>query len=211
MNKTDDGSWSIIGAIVLAAGSSTRMGAHNKLLLKVYERSVVAHSIDVLRTAHIAPILIVTGHDASALQACILEECGATTKDDLEFVHNPNHEEGMASSIRCGAAAIAPRCDAFFICLADMPQLRAQTLHMLKSAHTSSPHISITRPMHNNTFGHPVLFDRKHAKAMQKLRGDIGARSIVQEHTDTLCILKVNDPGVSFDVDTPLCFSHLKA
>jgi molybdenum cofactor cytidylyltransferase len=101
----------MLSAILLAAGSSRRMGANNKLLLPWKGRPIVAVTAANLLAAGLDEVIVVTGYESIAVVAAL----GSLP---IRLVHNPRFEEGMTSSIQAGVAKAAGT--GYMICLADM-------------------------------------------------------------------------------------------
>ena len=107
---------------------------------------------------------------------------------------------GMGHSLAAGVRA-ARHLDFLFVALADMPDIRAETLGRLKDAMTGAA--SIVQPVYRGTPGHPVGFGRRHFPALESLKGDIGAKGVVAAHGDRTLRIEVDDPGVLTDYDVP--------
>ncbi|MFL5659625.1 MAG: NTP transferase domain-containing protein [Ktedonobacteraceae bacterium] len=87
-------------AIILAAGSSSRMGGgRHKLLLPLEDRPVLAHVIDATLTSQARPILVVLGHQADQVRAHI---AAYATHPDITLIENPDYLQGMSTSMRVG-------------------------------------------------------------------------------------------------------------
>lgn len=101
-----------VAGIVLAAGSSVRMG-RNKLLLELAGQSVVRRAVSRALAA-LDPVIVVLGHDADRVRQ---ELAGLSCR----IVGNPEHGRGMETSVRAGVAALPADADAAVMLLADMP------------------------------------------------------------------------------------------
>ena len=107
---------------------------------------------------------------------------------------------GMAHSLAAGVRA-GRQLDFLFIALADMPNVRAKTLHRLKHAVAGTEFI--VQPAYHGTPGHPVGFGSLYFRELESLTGDIGAKRVVAAHHDRTVRIDVDDPGVLMDIDTP--------
>lgn len=192
-----------VTAVVLAAGRSARMGARNKLLLQHRGVPLLRHALDTLAAAGLDDVVVVTGHEAAAVEAAVRDRA-------VRVVHNTAYAEGMASSIRCGVAAAAPPHRVLLV-LGDMPSVRPATLRRLLAAHAEAPAPAIVQPRHAGRPGHPVLFDAAFRAELLALAGDVGARAVLQAHPGALVRVEVDDPGVLLDVDTPSAYAALGA
>ncbi|MBS1723087.1 MAG: nucleotidyltransferase family protein [Armatimonadetes bacterium] len=182
-----------VEALVLAAGTSSRMG-QNKLLLPWDGSSVVGSLVTTLKAVGLAP-LVVTGHESEKVTAAV---AGART------VFNPNYRDGMGHSIAAGVCALS-EADGVLIVLGDMPGLRIDVLKLILSEGARYSGNHIVRPSYeNDTEGHPVLFGSEHFPALSVLTGDIGAKAIVDSNRDRLVLLPVG--GRYDDIDTEADF-----
>jgi molybdenum cofactor cytidylyltransferase len=124
----------------------------------------------------------------------------------LKIVVNPDYQEGMASSLRAGIAALDPLSQAVLIVLADQPCVLPETLDRLIAHYQSMGHQStgaqIVIPTYKGFRGNPVLLDRSVFQEVMQIRGDVGCRAIFGTHTENISKLAVDDAGILFDVDT---------
>src|SRR5438094_7956696 len=94
-------------AIILAAGSSSRMGAgRHKLLLPLGDRSVLAHVLEATLASHARPIILVLGHEAEQVRASIFQY---TTHPSITLVENSDYLQGMSTSLRVGLQALVTK------------------------------------------------------------------------------------------------------
>jgi molybdenum cofactor cytidylyltransferase len=183
----------MVSAIVLAAGESRRMG-RPKQLLRLGERTLLDLTLDNVRKSSVDEIILVLGSSAAEIQQQV-------STQGVKIVVNPAYQEGMASSLRAGIAALDPRSQAALIVLADQPCIRPTTLNRLIEHHGSTrPQIVI--PTYRGFRGNPVLLDRSVFSEVMEIRGDIGCRAIFGSHAENISKLEVDDPGILLDVDT---------
>ena len=184
-----------VGAIVLAAGRSTRMGALNKLLAPVGGEPMLTRVVRGLVDARIDPIVVVTGHDEAAVQA-------ACADLPVGFAYNADFARGMSTSLRCGVTAIAidPDVDGALVALGDMPWIEPSHLERLVRAFRSSA--DIVAPRFGGRRGNPVLFGRDHFPALRRATGDAGARSVLAQQASGVRWVDMPDDAIHRDVDT---------
>src|SRR5262249_55661367 len=182
-----------IGAVVLAAGLSRRMGA-NKLLIPVRGAPMVARAVDALLESPARPVVVVLGHQAGEVRAALAGRA-------VTFVDNPDYATGLSTSLRAGIAALGA-VDGAIVCLGDMPWVRAEHVKALIAAFDPGAGRTICVPVHEGKRGNPVLLGARHFAAVQRLTGDVGARALIEEHADEVCAVPVGDGGVTIDVDT---------
>lgn len=183
-------------AIVLAAGSATRMGDANKLLADVDGAPIVRHVLHALSDPRIVDRVIVTGHDAEAVRATL-------TDDDVRFIHNAEYAAGISTSIRAGVAALAGDLDAALIAPGDMPWLTSGDVRTILDAFEPAGPATVWIPIRNERRGNPVLWARSHFPALLRLTGDIGGRQLFPRLGGEIREVPVGGRGVLMDVDTP--------
>lgn len=184
-----------IAALVLAAGSSSRMGGANKLLCEVDGVPMVRRAVNAALASRCVSVQVVTGHQAEAVAATL---AGL----DVECLHNPAHATGMASSLRTGLAALPDEADAVVVVLADMPRVDALLIDRLIAAwDPRAPRI--VAPVRGGRRGNPILWPRALVAEMAAVEGDVGARSLLQTHADSVTRIEWDDDAIFADVDTP--------
>jgi molybdenum cofactor cytidylyltransferase len=181
-----------LAAIVLAAGASTRFGSA-KQLVRVAGRpllhSALAHAGEVAGTA----VTVVLGARAAEL-APLLRHSSASV------LINRDWQEGMASSIRLAVSRLPVGCSGVLLMVVDQAALTADDLKRLVSAWRRQPgYIAAAR--YGTTTGVPAIFPRSMFADLQGLRGDIGARMLLQRNPDR--VIRVPMPSAALDIDTP--------
>ena len=190
-----------IAAIVLAAGRASRMGS-NKLIAELGGEPIVRRTVRGVLGSRARPVIVVTGHQADAVRA-------ALAGLEVRFVHNPDHAEGMSTSLRAGIAAAGP-VDAALICLADMPRLGPAHLDAVIEAYRAGEPTQIIVPTCDRKRGNPVLWPRHYFAEIAALTGDVGARSLIERHADHVRLFALDDPAILVDVDTPAALDELR-
>ncbi|MEM9634847.1 MAG: molybdopterin-binding/glycosyltransferase family 2 protein [Pseudomonadota bacterium] len=184
-----------IGAIILGAGKSSRMGGPNKLLAHLDGKALIRHAAEAAHEAGLTQTVLVTGHLAA--------EVGAAVSDlDLSIAHNPDFADGMAGSIRTGMNALAPDLDAVIVLLGDMPRIGAAILRRLIDAYRESDSNLIVTATAEGKRGNPVLWDRRFFNDLKSLSGDIGARHIIADNPGFVSEVEIG-PAARLDLDTP--------
>lgn len=201
--RASDGAGNV-WAVVLAAGRSTRMGRVNKLLSAVDGKPMVARIVTMLKKCALGGISVVLGHQAEKLRQ-------ALPAHKLHFTRNKQFKKGMASSIRCGVAALKDDVDAALIVLADMPRVQVLTVASLVAALNPEEGRTIAVPRYRGKRGNPVLFARQHFEELMTLEGDKGAQGVLIDNAAAVIEVAVDDPGVLMDVDTKEMLQELEA
>lgn len=193
-----------IGAVVLAAGTSSRMG-EAKQLLRVGERTILQKVIENVRGAGINDVVLVLGHRAETIRESIGSE-----SEKVNIVLNRDYREGMGTSLRTGVVALSPETDAAFIVLADQPFLRPETLQQIAEEYRKSE-AQIVIPIYRGFRGNPVLLSRSVFPEVMALTGDIGCRAIFGSHAEGIVKVAVGDIGILLDVDNREDFERLRS
>jgi molybdenum cofactor cytidylyltransferase len=193
-----------IGAIILAGGSSARMGKA-KQLLPLGDSTVLEQTIANVRGAEVQEIVMVLGASAEAIR----RELHPALLKGLKLVVNEDYLHGMSTSLRAGISALDPRSVAALIILGDQPFIRAQTMDQVVRAYRRS-FAPIFIPEYLGRRGNPVLLDRSVFSEVMALEGDTGCRAIFSNHQDGIAKVEVEDEGILIDIDDPDDYDRLR-
>ncbi|MBL8486658.1 MAG: nucleotidyltransferase family protein [Rhodocyclaceae bacterium] len=192
-----------VGALVLAAGRSTRMGDANKLLATLDGLPFVVRVAEAALAARVAQVLVVTGHEAERIEAALAGR-------PVSFAFNRHFAQGMATSIRCGLAALRQDLEAAVVLLGDMPRVTAGAVDRLVAAFDpADPRIVV--PVREGRRGNPVLWPRRYFREMLELTGDAGARGLIGRHADRVTAVPFETDAIFADADTPEALAALGA
>jgi molybdenum cofactor cytidylyltransferase len=162
-----------IAGVVLAAGSSVRMGT-NKLLLELGGESVLRRVVRRVAEAGLDPVLVVLGHEADRARA----ELGGLPCSPIV---NPDHARGMNTSLGAGIAAIPKEAIAALVALADMPLVTVAMMDELVQRYRRG-----TAPLIVSEYGGiaapPMLYDRALFGELRGLEGDGCGKRAVRRH-----------------------------
>jgi molybdenum cofactor cytidylyltransferase len=189
-----------IAAIVLAAGRSSRMAPHNKLLHLIGGEKMIRCVAATALAGGARPVIVVTGHESQAVGA-------ALHGLDLTVIVNPDYAQGLSTSLRAGLKALPPGIDGALILLGDMPEVEAPVLRALIAAFAGAQAICV--PVHHGRRGNPLLWGSRYFAAMKDLTGDAGAKSLVTRYQDNLIEVEVASDGIFEDVDAPADLDRL--
>jgi len=193
-----------VGAIVLAAGRSTRMG-EAKQLLRLGESTVLGQTLENVRGAGVDEIVLVLGFSAQTIR----EQLPISVTEGLKIVVNQAYEQGMASSLREGISALDPQTEAALVVLADQPFIRPETLNRLIEEHRRT-NAQIVIPLYKGSRGNPVLLDRSVFPEVMALDGDVGCRAIFGSHLEGIVKVEVADVGILLDIDNKDDYERLQ-
>ena len=178
-----------IGAVVAAAGLSSRMGAF-KPLLPFDGVTVIERCVANLRAAGASEIVVVTGHRAEALTAHLR---------DVTLVHNAAYAETqMFDSLCLGLRALSADCDVILLTPGDVPLVKPETVRALLKTKAG-----FACPVCAGRKGHPVALDGKYRDALLRYSGDGGLRGAVAALGIPVTEVEVADAGMPLDLDTP--------
>lgn len=181
-----------VAGVLLAAGTSSRFGAENKLLATLSGEPLVRAAGETLAASDCAPLVAVLGCEADRVR-------DALSGIGYRFVRNPAFEQGQATSVRTGVEALGG-VDAAVFTLGDMPHLAAASVDTLLWAYRADCGTALAAACEGER-GNPVLFDAVHFDALADVTGDVGGREVLLEG-EASALVETGDPGVLRDVDT---------
>lgn len=182
-----------VGIIILAAGSSSRLG-QAKQLLKFKGKTLLEISLHAASDSLAEHMVLVLGANQDQIQQKV-------NLSSYDQVINKNWENGMASSMQAGLKHLLQKheINAVILTLSDQPFIEYKTINQLIFNYLSSKKGIITST-YQNTFGVPVLFDQKYFNELLELQSKEGAKTIIYKHLDD--VEKVDFPKGAVDIDT---------
>lgn len=178
----------MICGLLLAAGSSTRFG-QNKLAKRLpNDLPMALASAKSMRSVVDSMSVVVNSGDKGLMYS----------RESITVVSCPQSHMGMGHSISCGIAH-NKNADGWVIALADMPFIKSGTIQSLVYALRQGALITV--PTFNGRRGHPVGFSKKLYSELVALRGDKGARSVMEKYDTYVEEILCDDPGVLIDID----------
>ena len=184
----------MISAILLAAGKSSRMFGENKLSKEFKNLPLIKHSVKNLLASSVDELIVVLGHQTKIIEKII----GKNKK--LKVFFNKDFESGMASSIKVGINSLSKNNKFFFICLGDMPLVSKNIYNELIKFKNIN---DIIVPTYNGKQGNPILFSQKMKKKITNIKGDVGAKNILELNKDKIFKVKINNKSIITDFNTP--------
>jgi molybdenum cofactor cytidylyltransferase len=192
---------STVGAIVLAAGAATRMGAQ-KQLLRYRGLTLLEHCVGQALEARLNPVIVVVGAGGP-------EVCAAIAAQPVEIVENPAWQSGMGSSLSAGIQSLLnTKADATAVAvlLADQPCVRAEHLIAMRRL-LETGRASAVAAKYSGGLGVPAFFKRELFGALASLPPEAGARRLLRE--PGLHVSAYPLPEAAVDIDTPEDFAQL--
>ncbi len=184
-----------IGAVVLAAGQSRRMG-QPKMVLPWGQTTVIARVAEVLLEAGLAEVIVVTGGSYTDVETALQHL-------PVQTIFNPQYTgNDMLRSLQVGLGKHHENIQATLVALGDQPQIEVDTVRALAEAYqeTGSPLII---PSFNNRRGHPWLVSRTIWPNVFALDAPATLRDFLNQHRDQIHYLTVTTPSILKDLDTP--------
>jgi molybdenum cofactor cytidylyltransferase len=186
-----------VGAVVLAAGGSSRLG-RPKQLLQFRGQSLVRVAVEAAIGAECAPIVVVLGAESERIK---LELIGR----QILFVPNDDWRRGIGSSIRAGVKALE-FCDAIAILACDQPHVTADLIGSLIRIQEET-HQPIVASAYAETLGVPALFAQSCIEKLLSLGDKSGAKSILQAQPND--VAQVAFPEGAIDIDSATDYERL--
>ncbi|MEY8883253.1 NTP transferase domain-containing protein [Donghicola sp. XS_ASV15] len=181
--------------LILAAGASSRMGEADKLLMKL--DGVPCLRIMAERAVATGMrVLVTVPADRPAREA-------ALSGLSVTIVPVRDAAGGMGRSIAAGVSALPRDVTGVIIQPADMPEITTLDLQLFAKAHEAHPNRIWRAITETGSPGHPVLFPAALFSALTALRGDEGARSVIQNHENNLQGITLGGERARLDLDTP--------
>ena len=190
------------GIIILAGGASTRLGKP-KQLLQYHGKTLLNHAVNEAVNAKADAVVVILGKNADLFQNEI-------NKEKVRIVKNKDWEEGMASSVRLGLdtlLTIKPYMDAVIFMVCDQPHISSSVLNDLITTQQKTTKQIVTCN-YGDSIGPPALFHKKYFRELAKLKGDVGARNIIQQNMND--VATVLFPEGKIDIDTEEDYEALK-
>jgi molybdenum cofactor cytidylyltransferase len=192
----------MITSIILAAGLSQRFGSMKALTRINAKENVLQHLQNVLlRLPVINHIIIITGHNAEAIEPHILKHPA------IHLVHNKDYIFGQTSSCQCALRQLDATAQGFFLVPVDFAWLTPEIFeHLLKKFAPEKPSILI--PVFQGHKGHPPLFHRQFKDEILQLKSCEGINSIIHKNTGRIELLETGQERVVASFNTPEEFDH---
>jgi len=184
-----------VAGVVLAAGSSGRLG-EPKPLLCYRGRPFVRRAAEAALAGGLSPVVVV----APSSTVADIERQLADLAPRPTVVVNDDPARGIGSSLSIGAAHVPDEIDAVAVLLADQPLVDAPLVRLIVAAWRDSPAL-VARPVARGRHGHPVVFDGSLLAELRGLDGGRSGRDVVNAHADSAVTVDV-EPDAIFDIDT---------
>ncbi len=191
-------------AVLLAAGSASRMGHRPKCLLLRDGVPLIRRTAQALLDAGIQELVVVLGHYAQAVAPALADL-------PVNLVTNPHPEQGIISSQRLGLQSIATACDAVVMCLADLPLVHTQDISDLLHAFEERPsHTALVFPQVQGQPGNPVVLAASVRQTVLQAGDDFGCQTWRQHHRSMAYPWVSDNLHYITDLDSPTDMAALQ-
>jgi molybdenum cofactor cytidylyltransferase len=186
----------MVGAIILSAGKSERMGSP-KALLQYRGQSFLATILAATASAGLEPAIVVAGHHYDVISQAF---------PNVPIAFNPNYEQGMSTSVQTGIRGLPAGLAGAAIFLVDHPIVDRVIIDSLLARLAPG---RIVVPVHDGRRGHPVIFAADLFTEILELSSDQGLNTVVRRQPERVVEVFVENAGVLRDIDTPEQFARL--
>lgn len=188
-----------IGAVIVAAGMSSRMGDF-KPMMNIGSISIAQRIVATLHQAGVERIIVVTGYNAQQLERHL-------AGNSLIFLRNEAYASTqMFDSAKIGLSYLRDKCDQILFTPVDIPLFTALTV--TKLLESAAP---LACPVCEGKTGHPLLISSSLLDTILSDRGENGLQGAISRCGVTMTQVPVEDPGVLHDADTPEDYQSLLA
>lgn len=195
----------IVGAVILAAGASSRMGRPKALLALPSGETFLARLCSTAQAAGVREVVVVVGHHADlvAIHADAL-------RLPARVVRNPEPHRGQLSSLVVGLEMLERRgCDVALVFPVDQPLVLPTTVTAVLEKWRGA-RAAIVRPLRaDGRHGHPALIERRVWDDLRRADPSVGARPVITAWQPDSADVEIADPGAFEDVDTPEDYERL--
>jgi molybdenum cofactor cytidylyltransferase len=186
-----------VGAVLLAAGSASRMGHRPKSLLELGGVPLIRRQLIALSGAGVDEVVVVLGHYADRIEEAVKEF-------PVTLVRNPDPDAGQVSSLRLGLQALSPKLDAVVVALADQPLINSQDFSDLIGEYKKRPAgAQVVQPMVDGLPGNPAIFSAEVREQILTSGANVGCRQWQSAHPEQVHHWRSNNSRYRTDVDTP--------
>lgn len=175
----------------MAAGSSVRFGAENKLFFPVEGKSLIQRSLEAIPANRLHKVCVVTGYS---------EVCKIASSFGFITVINDRPEDGISRTIRLGTKELQDECSAILYMVSDQPFLKRSSISGIIDCYASNPDYIVSAASQGKR-GNPCIFPQKFFPGLMQLKGDTGGSSIIRSNSDSVLYYELDRIELS-DIDT---------
>ena len=183
-------------AVVLAAGTSSRMEGRHKMLLPMGDKPVVRHTVERILAADPLEVVVVTGFKGGDVMQALLDR-------PVALQPNPRYEEGQMTSAAIGVGALTKATDVVMMCLGDMVLLESRDYIELVEAYRNKTDRSILIPYFGDQRGNPIVFASSYVHEVAMGERHIGCKKLANEYPEDVFRYDAKHDRFTSDMDTP--------
>lgn len=187
----------VVGAVLLAAGSGSRMGNRPKCLLELGGVPLIRRQLIALSGAGVDELVVVLGHYADQIEPAVMDF-------PVTLVRNPDPDAGQNSSLRLGLQTLSPKIDTVLVALADQPLINSQDINDLIGAYKKRPEgTQVVQPTVEGQPGNPVMFSGDVRDQILAGEAKIGCKQWQSAHPEAVHRWVTSNQRYRTDVDSP--------
>ena len=183
--------------LILAAGSSSRMGSP-KQLLKMGDRFLLDHVLSETLKSELSFVFLILGYRAGDIEEALNTDLN---HKKLKIIKNNNWEKGISTSIIAGLKEAEQTYDHCMVLLADMPHISADVINRLLHHYISSG-LPLGAIIKGGKRSLPAVFSRSLYSELHQLRGDVGAKDLFLKYRHDVCLVEPEEKYDDMDIDT---------
>lgn len=187
----------VVGAVLLAAGSGSRMGNRPKCLLELGGVSLIRRQLIALSGAGVDELVVVLGHYAELIEPAVQDF-------PVTLVRNLDPDAGQVSSLRLGLQTLSPKIDTVLVALADQPLINSQDINDLIGAYKKRPEgTHVVQPTVDGQPGNPVMFSGDVREQILAGEARVGCKQWQAANTQAVYRWENSNLRYRTDVDSP--------
>ena len=191
--------------IILAAGASTRFG-EPKQLLRLKDKCLLEWVLEAALKSELNRIVLVLGYAHQKILQALNEKL---QHSKLLVAINPQYQKGQSLSVHTGLSKVKDDYPAVMFLLGDQPMLNETTINVLLERFWADEK-DICVPIYRGKRKTPAIFRRRLYTQLMSIKGDMGARQLIDDNPDRVLAVEMENPICFFDVDTQQDFESLK-
>ncbi|NNK85940.1 MAG: nucleotidyltransferase family protein, partial [Desulfobacterales bacterium] len=146
-------------------------------------------------------IYVILGHHHKEILKALSENNKSFPTNQLEFLINPQYQQGMSSSLHAGLTSIKNTFGSVMFLLADQPLVDSGLINlMLKRYYRSDKNICV--PAYKGKRGNPSIFSSEYFSHLENVKGDSGGKDIIMAHPEDILMIETDSPACVYDIDT---------
>jgi molybdenum cofactor cytidylyltransferase len=191
--------------IILAAGASTRFG-EPKQLLRLKDKCLLEWVLDAALKSKLSRVVLVLGYAHQKILQVMGEKLNHSK---LLVAINPQYEKGQSLSLHTGLSKVKEDYPVVMFLLGDQPLLNTTTINVLLERFWADEK-DICVPIYRGQRKTPTIFGRRLYTQLMDIKGDMGARQLIDDNPDRVLAVEIENPICFLDVDTQKDFQSLK-